>query len=59
MTEEPVVRPYALVDDIEATVEAAEQAGAVVAHPPLEIPGEGTFAIVIQGGIHIGFWQVG
>jgi hypothetical protein len=57
-TEEPVVRPYWLVDDIEAAVTAAVEAGAVVAHPPLEIPGHGTFAIYIQGGIHHGLWQL-
>lgn len=56
-TEEPVVRPYWLVDDIEAAVAAAVKAGAEVAHPPLEIPGHGTFAILIQGGVHHGFWQ--
>jgi predicted enzyme related to lactoylglutathione lyase len=57
-TEEPVVRPYWLVDDIEAAVTAAVDAGAEVAHPPLEIPGHGTFAIYIQGGIHHGLWQL-
>jgi uncharacterized protein len=57
-TEEPVVRPYWLVDDIKAAVAAAVSAGAQVAHPPLEIPGHGTFAIYIQGGIHHGLWQL-
>jgi predicted enzyme related to lactoylglutathione lyase len=56
-TEDPVVRPYWLVDDIEVAVAAAVEAGAEVAHPPLEIPGHGTFAIYIQGGIHHGLWQ--
>jgi hypothetical protein len=28
-----------------------------MAHPPKEIPGHGTFAIYIQGGIHHGLWQ--
>ena len=56
--ETPVVRPYALVDDIDAAVEAAATAGALVAMPPMEIPGRGRFAIVIQGGIDSGFWQV-
>jgi len=31
-TEEPVVRPYWLVDDIEAALEAASKRGALVAH---------------------------
>lgn len=56
--EEPVVRPYLLVKDIEAAVEAARAAGAEIAHPPLEIPGHGTFAIYIQGGIQHGLWQL-
>ncbi len=55
--EEPVVRPYWLVDDIEAAVAAAVEAGGEVAHPPMEIPDHGTFAIYIQGGIHHGLWQ--
>lgn len=57
-TEEPVVRPYLLVDNIEAAVAAAVKSGGVVAHPPMEIPGHGTFAIFIQGGIHHGLWQL-
>jgi len=56
-TEEPVVRPYWLVDDIEAAVAAVEAAGGEIAHPPMEIPGHGTFAIYIQGGIEHGLWQ--
>jgi predicted enzyme related to lactoylglutathione lyase len=57
-TEDPVVRPYWLVDDIEAAVAAAVEAGAEVAHPPMEIPGHGTFAIYIQGGVHHGLWDI-
>ncbi len=57
-TEEPVVRPYVLVDDIEAAVKAAETAGATVAIPPLKIPGQGTFSIYILGGIEHGLWQL-
>jgi predicted enzyme related to lactoylglutathione lyase len=57
-TEEPVVRPYWLVDDIEAALEAASRRGALVAHPPLEIAGRGTFAIYIQGGVDHGLWQL-
>jgi len=57
-SEEPVVRPYWLVKDIEAAVAAAVQAGGEVAHPPMEIPGHGTFAIYLQGGNHHGLWQL-
>ena len=55
--EQPVVRPYLLVDDVEAAAAAAVEAGGEIAHPPMEIPGHGTFAIFIQGGIHHGLWQ--
>jgi predicted enzyme related to lactoylglutathione lyase len=57
-TEEPIVRPYWLVDDIVAAVAAAVQAGGEVAHPPMEIPGHGTFAIYLLGGADHGLWQL-
>jgi uncharacterized protein len=57
-SEEPVVRPYWLVDDIGAALAEAVKAGSVIAHPPLLIPGHGTFAIYIQGGVHHGLWQL-
>ena len=56
--EQPVVRPYLLVEDIEAAVEAARAAGAQIALPPMEIPGGGKFAIYIQGGIEHGLWKL-
>jgi len=56
-SEAPVVRPYWLVDDIKAAVAAAEKSGAVIALPPLKLPGHGTCAICIKGGIDHGFWQ--
>ena len=52
-----MVRPYWLVDDIEAAVAAAVKAGGVLALPPMKIPGHGTCAIYVQGGIDHGFWQ--
>ena len=55
--EEPVVRPYLLVDDIEAAVKAAEAAGAQFAMYSTEIPGRGKFAIYVLGGIQYGLWQ--
>jgi predicted enzyme related to lactoylglutathione lyase len=57
-TEDPVVRPYWLVDDIEAALAAAVRAGAQVAHPSMEIPGLGSFAIYIAGGVDHGLWQL-
>jgi predicted enzyme related to lactoylglutathione lyase len=56
-TEQPVVRPYWLVDDIDAAVAAVVGAGGSLAHPPMALPGHGTFAIYIQGGIDHGLWQ--
>ena len=56
--EQPVVRPYWRVDDIEAAVAAVVDAGAEVIHPPLELPGHGTFAIYVQGGVHHGLWKL-
>lgn len=56
-TEEAVIRPYWLVDDIETAIAAAAKAGGEVAHPPMEITGFGTFAIYSLGGVHHGLWQ--
>lgn len=56
--ENPVVRPYSLVDNLEKAVAAAKEAGAEVAIPRMELPGgNGSIAIVILGGIDCGFWQ--
>lgn len=57
-TEEPVVRPYWLVKDIEAAVAAVVEAGGQIAVPPMELPGHGTFAIYLQGGNDHGLWQL-
>ena len=56
-TEEPVVRPYLLVADIGSAVAAVVEQGGEIAHPPLALPGHGTFAIFNQGGLHHGLWQ--
>ena len=55
--EAPVIRPYMLVDDLEKAVAAAKKAGAEIAIDKMPIPGHGTIAIAIQGGIECGFWQ--
>lgn len=57
-TEAPVVRPYVLVNDIEAAVRSAEAAGAEIALPPMELPGHGRCAIYFLGGIEHGLWQL-
>jgi len=56
-SEDPVVRPYMLVDDIDAAAAAAVEAGGEIALPPTELPGHGKCAIYIQGTIHHGLWQ--
>ena len=56
--EEPVVRPYVLVDDIAAAVKAAEAAGGEFAMYATEVPGHGKFAIYFQGGIQYGLWEL-
>lgn len=57
-TEDPVVRPYWLVEDIEAAVAEVVQAGGKIAVPPMEISGRGTFAIYLSGGNDHGLWQL-
>ena len=56
-SEEPVVRPYGLVDDLESAVATVVDAGAEIALPPMEIPGHGACAIYIEGGVQHGLWQ--
>lgn len=57
-SEEPVVRPYMRVEDVGAAVDAAEAAGAEVAVRAMPLGEHGTCAIVIQGGIEMGLWEV-
>lgn len=56
--EQPVVRPYRLVDDIEAAAAASVAVGGEIAHEPMEIPGRGKFAIFTLGGVQHGLWQL-
>jgi predicted enzyme related to lactoylglutathione lyase len=56
--ENSVTRAYMLVEDIEAAVAAAKDSGAEIAVPPMKLPGHGTCAIYIQGGIEAGLWQL-
>lgn len=55
--ESPTVRPYSLVEDIQKAVSIAADSGAQVAVPPMELPGHGQCAILIQGDIQVGLWQ--
>lgn len=56
--EEPVVRPYWLVDDIKTAVSAVEKAGGEIALPPIEIPGRGTISIYFLGNNQHGLWKL-
>jgi len=55
--DQPIVRPYFLVDDIEAAIKAAEAAGAEFAMRTTEIPGQGKFAIYFVAGTQFGLWE--
>ncbi len=56
-TEAPIVRPYWLVKDIKSAVAAVQKAGGQLAMEPTLIPGHGTFAIYVHGGVDHGMWQ--
>ena len=55
--EQPIMRTYVVVEDIQLAVQKAEDAGAIIAYPPTRQGQQGTFAIVIQGGVEHGLWQ--
>ena len=56
--ERPIVRTYIRVQNIEHAARTVEEGGALVALPPMEIPGHGTIAIYIHGGIEQGLWEL-
>jgi len=49
---------YLEIVTAEADAVCTAHEGAEAAHPPLEIPGKGTFAILFQGGVQTGLWQL-
>ncbi len=55
--EQPIVRTYLAVEDIQHAVDKAEECGATTAYPPTRQGNRGTFAIVINGGVEHGLWQ--
>ena len=55
--EQPIIRSYLAVEDIEQAVKKAEDSGAAIAYPPTRQGQRGTFAIVIQGDVQHGLWQ--
>ena len=50
-TEEPVVRPCWPTANMDIALDGLKGLGAEIAHPPIEIPGKGKFAIYIQGRV--------
>jgi predicted enzyme related to lactoylglutathione lyase len=55
--EQPIMRTYIAVEDIEQAVRDAEEAGAMIAYPPTRQGNQGTCAIVIKGDLEHGLWQ--
>ena len=55
--EQPIIRSYLAVEDIQQAVKKAEQHGATVAYPPTRQGQRGIFAIMIQGDVQHGLWQ--
>lgn len=55
--EQPIIRTYVAVADIQQAVECAAAHGAMVAYGPTRQGRRGTFAVVIQGGVQHGLWQ--
>jgi predicted enzyme related to lactoylglutathione lyase len=55
--EQPIMRTYLAVEDIQQAVKKAEEQGATIAYPPTRQGRRGTFAIVILGNVQHGLWQ--
>ena len=55
--EQPIVRTYLAVDDIEKALKEAVAAGGVLAYPPTQHGDLGTYAIYILNDIQMGLWQ--
>lgn len=56
--EAPVTRAYVRVRDVRAAAAQAEESGALVALPPIELGPHGWIAIFILGGVEHGLWQL-
>ena len=55
--EQPIMRTYLAVEDIQHAVKKAEDSGATIAYGPTRQGQRGTFAIVIQSDVEHGLWQ--
>lgn len=56
--EEPIVRTYLRVDDLEAAARRVAELGATLLLERMELPGYGTIAIYELGGVQQGLWQL-
>ena len=52
--EQPIMRTYLEVKDIQQATKKAEESGATIAYPPTRQGDHGTFAILIQGDVEHG-----
>lgn len=55
--EQPTVRTYLEVKDIQRATKKAEESGGTVAYPATRQGDHGTFAIVIHGDVEHGLWK--
>jgi len=55
--EQPIMRTYLAVEDIQQAVKSAEESGATIAYPPTQQGSQGSFAIVVLGDVEHGLWQ--
>jgi len=56
--EQPAVRTYLRVNNLDASVKQAAESGAAILLDKMEIPGRGIIAIYEIGGIQQGLWQI-
>jgi uncharacterized protein len=55
--EQPIMRIYIAVENIEQAAKKAVEQGAVIAYGPTQQGARGTFAILFHGGVQHGLWQ--
>ena len=55
--EQPIMRTYLAVEDIQQAMKSAEESGATIAYPPTQQGSQGSFAIVVLGDVEHGLWQ--
>ena len=55
--EQPIMRTYLEVKDIQQATKKAEESGATISYPPTRQGDHGTFVILIQGNVEHGLWK--